>query len=263
MLDLRDCTFVIPFGNNHSHRERNIVISLQHLFQQCRTRVIVVEISKRHTLLQKQLSVDLFTHIFFPQREELFHRTRAINIGAAMVKTPYLVIFDADTLVTIKQLKEAAKLMREEKASLVIPYDNRVMYIPSEEVEKLPKRITDAYLTSLSYPVTDDHYIFNGGINFFQTKDFFSVGMMNEYLQGGGYEDDELFMRMLKLSYPVLRTKGTYYHLSHRVYKKKVHHQYREKNKTIYYRTMVTNPDDIRRQVKKWPWVKDVFSRIV
>jgi hypothetical protein len=261
MIDLTDVTFVIPFSLDSPDRLRNLHITTTFLLRHFSTHILISEYAPEPKLDLKQWSQHArksIRHRFFPNPYPYFQRTRSVNLAVRTISTPYFVIYDSDVLLCTRQYLEAVMFLRGRKADMCLPFANRVMWIPQEGVERLPTPVTDAVLDGLRYEVSDDRHIFLGLVNVLNTRSFIEAGMMNEHFKSWGYEEMELYMRLIKLGYSVLRTSGIAYHLDHyRGTDSSANHEYFEFNQQEYHRTLAHNPDELRQYTRSWPWLKD------
>jgi predicted glycosyltransferase involved in capsule biosynthesis len=261
MHDLNDVTFVIPFALDSEDRLRNLKISTEYLLTHFQTNIVISEYADRSRLSLDQWSPAMtrnIRHEFFPNSNPYFQRTRSVNLAVKTITTPYFVIYDSDVLLKTGQYLQAAALLRSRKADMVLPFANQVMWIPEQEVNMLPRRISDTTLASLEYVLSDDSYIFLGLVNFINRQSFLNAGMMNEKFRAWGFEEMELYMRLVKLGYSVLRTPGLAYHLDHyRGAGSNAEHDYYQANQQEYHRILALNPDEMRGYIRTWNWVEE------
>ncbi|MEM5785943.1 MAG: hypothetical protein AAGU11_01415, partial [Syntrophobacteraceae bacterium] len=168
--DLSDITFIIPFSYDLPERLRNLKIVTNFLVEHFETNIIVSEYDSVPRLSPKALPPKRnIRHFFFEKPECWFERSRSVNLGSREVSTPYLAICDTDVLLESHHYIEGIKMLREDKCDLYLPFANRVMWIPAEEVKSLESRMDDETLASLNYNISDNSYIFLGLINFIST----------------------------------------------------------------------------------------------
>jgi uncharacterized membrane protein YobD (UPF0266 family) len=261
MHDLRDVTFIVPFALDSEDRLRNLKISTEYLVSHFLTNIVISEYADKPRLSLKNWSPALkrnIRHEFFQNSNPYFQRTRSVNLAVKTITTPYFAIYDSDVLLKTGQYLQAAALLRSRKADMVLPFSNRVMWIQDDGVTALPSGISDTTLASLAYPVSDDSYIFLGLVNFINRQSFLAAGMMNENFRAWGFEEMELYMRMIKLGYNVLRTPGLAYHLDHyRGGGSNAEHAYYQANQQEYHRILALNPDEMRGYIRTWSWLEE------
>ena len=70
-----------------------------------------------------------------------------------------------------------------------------------------------------------------------------------------GFEEMELYIRLLKLGFRVLRTSGRAYHLGHPDGgNSSSEHPHFLDNRREYHKVLSLNPADLRQYVSTWPW---------
>jgi hypothetical protein len=259
--DLRDLTFVVPFCLDLPERIRNLRIISEFIVSRFDTVLTIAEYDAEPTLSLHGWPEELrrrVRHRFFPNPHRYFQRSRAINLAAREVETPFFAIYDADVLLERWQYEAGARLLRDGACDACLPFANRVMWIPRDDVPAIESRLDDRTLASLDHEISDESYRFVGLVNLFDTRAFFETGMMNENLRSWGYDDVELHDRLVKLGYRVLRTGGLAYHLGHgNGGDTGPHHPHFWENSGEYYRIVGMTPEQLRGEVESWPWAKD------
>jgi hypothetical protein len=261
MFDLSDTTFIVPFSLDSADRLRNLRITTRFLLHHFDTNIVVSEHaaeSRLDTRIWTTTERRFIRHCFFRNEQPYFQRTRSVNLAVKEITTPYFVIYDSDVLLQSAQYIQAIQMLRQGDADMCLPFSNRVMWVPQEGVKLLPPVPSDDDLAALNYDISDDSYIFLGLVNFLNTRSFIEAGMMNENFKSWGYEEMELYIRLLKLGCSVLRVSGCAYHLDHyRGQDSTSEHPYYLHNQQEYHRTLACNPDDLRRQARSWHWVQN------
>ncbi|MDQ6669682.1 MAG: galactosyltransferase-related protein [Chloroflexota bacterium] len=251
-------TFVIPFCLDTPARLTNLETLLDFLMIRFDTSVIVSELDQ-----EPRLNLDVtrsefrgkVRHSFHVNHSRFFSRSRSVNLGSREVETPYLAINDADALVQTCQYLDAVALLREGVCDMALPYANRVMWIPPDDVVHLQLGLSDERLGGLDYKQSDDGYIFLGLVGLLKKDAFRCVGMMNERFRSWGFEEMELYIRLLKLGFRVLRTSGRAYHLGHPDGgNSSSEHPHFLDNRREYHKVLSLNPADLRQYVNSWPW---------
>jgi hypothetical protein len=260
--DLSDVTFIIPFCLDSPARLRNVRLVVESLVRHFTTTVVVSEYDAISRLQLDHWPAPLrgrLCHQYFHNPEPYFQRTRSANLVARAVQTPYLAIYDADVLVETEQLLQAVAWLRDGRCRMSLPFANRVIWIPRDDVPALGSCPTDAELAALPYPTSDDTQIFVGLVGLLNTRAFLKAGLMNEHFRAWGYEEMELYIRLLKLGYRILRTGGRAYHLGHgNAGHSGPDHPEFLNNQREYHRILALNPDELRREIASWPWLPRV-----
>lgn len=259
LAKLADLSFIIPFRLDLSERLRNLVLVCAHLSDRFGSPIIVAEYDQ-----QRRLQLDLLPHALrrrvrhlFLESPPAFQRTRSVNLAARHVDTPLMAICDCDVLLPTRQYLDGAQLLRDGACAMCLPFENRVMWIPRDEVPRLDGSTGDSVLEGLAYPVSEDDHIFLGLISMLRTETFFTAGQMNENFLSWGYEEMEFYIRLLKLGYGVMRSSGRAYHLGHgNGGDTGPAHAFFEDNRREYHRVLALNPADLRNYIDTWPWVQ-------
>lgn len=262
--DLRDLTFVVPFCLDLPERLRNLRIISEFIVSRFDTVLMVAEYDSEPRLSLDGWPEELrrrVRHRFFPNDESYFRKSRALNLAVREVGTPFFAMYDADVLLQSWQYEVGARLLREGECDVCLPYENRVMWIPRDDVPAVASHLDDRMLGSLGHEISDESYRFVGLVNLFDARVFREAGMMNENFRSWGYEDVELYERLLKLGYRVVRTGGRAYHLGHgNGGDTGPHHPHFSENRCEYHRIMEMTPDQLRGEVKSWPWARDAAT---
>jgi hypothetical protein len=258
-VDLTDLTIIVPFRLDLPDRLRNLRIVANSILSRFDTTILVAELDAAPQLNVDDLQLGnrggRLRHLFFEDEEGSFHRTRAVNLGAGQVQTPFLAIHDADIVLPGQQYADAMEQLRQQRCEMCLPFANRVMWVLREDVPALDAGLDDALLAELAYPVSDDNHLFLGLVNLLSTPAFFEAGLMNEHFRSWGYEEVELHMRLLKLGCRVLRTDGIAYHLGHADSgSPDADDASFQANLREYHRIVALNPDDLRDEIATWPW---------
>jgi hypothetical protein len=263
--DLSDLTFVVPFCFDLPERLRNLRIVSEFIVSRFDTVLTIAEYDTEPTLSLDEWPEELrrrVRHRFFSNPHTYFQRSRAINLAVReAVETPFFAIYDADVLLQSWQYEAGARLLRGGACDVCLPFANRVMWIPRDDVPAVESRLEDRTLASLGYEASDETYRFVGLVNLFDTLAFFEAGMMNENLRSWGYDDVELHDRLVKLGYRVLRTGGLAYHLGHgNGGDTGPHHPYFWQNAREYHRILDMTPEQLRGEIESWPWARDAAA---
>ncbi len=256
--DLSDITFIIPFSFDLPERLRNLRIVTQFLTANFNSRIIVSEYDTvrrlRPALLPSSVRRSV-RHLFFRNPNSYFQRTRSVNLACSEVDTPLLAVCDADVLLMTAQYVEGVTALREGRCDMCLPFENRVMWIPRDDVPAIMPVPDDRMLSGLSHETSDDSHVFFGLICLLNTQSFLDAGMMNEHFKSWGYEEMEFHMRLLKLGYRIRHTGGLAYHLGHgNGGDTGPEHEHYTNNMREYHRVLYSNVEDLHAYIASWPW---------
>lgn len=214
--NLKDITFIIPVHCDSIIRLENTISIISFLSKYFDSNIFVLEISDRNNQLLSILLSNKIRYYFLEEHDNIFHKTRYINILSKMVKTPYLAIWDADVIAAPDQVIDAIKKLRKNEADMAFPYDGRFLecseIIRSLYLERGNIQILSDFSNLMDLPYGTSQ---KGGAVFLNLEKFFESGMANEDFYGWGNEDYELYHRFESLGFKTYNSKGPLYHLTH------------------------------------------------
>ena len=122
---MKDLTFIIPVRIESEDRRKNALATLGYLCHHLASKIIILEedkVAKVPDILDKlqKNNMEIDYH-FIPSSNELFHRTRLLNIMLKMVTTNVVVNYDLDILLKPETYKKSYDLVRS-GYDLVYPY---------------------------------------------------------------------------------------------------------------------------------------------
>jgi predicted glycosyltransferase involved in capsule biosynthesis len=227
MINLKDCTFIIPLRIEHDDRYRNAFSVLGFLNHHFETNVIIYEISRdgesKLDFLQElgNLEISHSVHRLHPM--DFFHRTEYLNIMLDKVKTPVVVNYDIDVILPVESYVECRDSILKGEVDVYYPYVfglgqyrieeniNRkkfhLSYNPEDLLEEIIKRGTLKEVPL--YPSEYGHCIF------FNTSEYRKFGWENEEFRSYGPEDRERSNRFKKLGKEVKWFDGKVFHFEH------------------------------------------------
>lgn len=247
--ELHDVTFIIGVRIDSADRLRNVLAVTNWLSRTYTSRVIVgsEDVSSLRSLLSSEIEIlDCGDTINFP-----FHNTRIYNMLAREVKTPIMVQLDADVIIPPVQMLEAARLIRENEAEVVYPYEF-FRHVPKESgLDFLNSEIaSDAEIGIRSFPRPSV-----GGCVVRDVAYFMKSGMENERLIGWGPEDQERYIRAQILGARVSRVSGPLLHLEHAHNPlSNTNHSYGENSRAEVRRIQTLSSDELKQEISLWPW---------
>lgn len=227
MVDLKDCTFIIPFKNDNQDRIANLNTILNFLNTFFKTNVIVVEQDDKKTPFKLYDNLN-FSHILY-KNSGVFHKTKLYNIGIVNTKTKITVPYDTDVLFTVQQFIDSRDAINQ-GIDYVYPYSKPLVKINSsageyknrllndfnfEDYMKFVKRSDDEF--KKIYPRGFIRSIPHGGAVFINTEKYIQMGMENELFYGYSPEDQERKHRFLMLEYKTKSIDGYLFHIDHKV----------------------------------------------
>lgn len=224
MIDLKNCTFIIPIRIESEDRLRNIITILAFLLENFDTNIIVKEVDKESIyentifpILTDILDVDInINYIFEQNSSQSFHRQRILNEMLNLTSTKVVVNYDCDVILPIKSYINAYDMVIKQGYDLVYPYGfgsyQRKVNATDEIVSNFLEKFDYNFLDSNSN-LSQSEY---GWVQFFNRKSYIDGGMENENFISYSPEDKERFYRFSTLGYNVGRIDNFVYHLEHK-----------------------------------------------
>jgi hypothetical protein len=254
-IDLSDFTFVIPVKYDHSDRKENLFVVIPYLQKWFNTNIILGEQGPKSEFAYfASLGVK---YIQFPEGD--FHRTRFINEMTVMAETPYVFNWDADVIVSVEGIVEAAKLLREGNP-FVYPYSGDFLHVPRLYIPTIMGALNTNVFNGKEFKGVGDNSVggavgFNREMYFFEDENFYSHApedWARAYLSNlvfGGYK---------RVNYPL-------YHLDHYCGKDSRHsgHDCVVLNNTERRRVLsVKTKAEAIRFIESWPWFKEYRAKL-
>ena len=200
---MMDLTFLIPARIETEDRLRNIISSVTYLLRNVPAKVIVKEVSNRSLFkfralpeIKKYANVDNLTHIFEESHEPLFCKSKVLNDLIVAADTKIVANYDADCILPISSYHEAYRLINDDHADVVYPYQCGIyqwcadynMEIFNEFINKLDVSVLDKKKRLSNSTI--------GWTQFVNRQKYIDSFMMNENFHAWGPEDSELYYRL-------------------------------------------------------------------
>jgi hypothetical protein len=251
-IDLPDVTFCIPVFLDHPDRHTNIMLNICMLKREFNCKILIGEQGGEH--LKGMEGVD---YVNFPDLKE-FHRTKMLNEMMASVNTPIVYNWDADVVIPPLQILQSIKLLRENKADMVYPYDGRFARVARNWVSQLEQHLDVGILGGVVFKgmrPADAPSV--GGAMAWTKKVFIEGGMENENFISYAPEDRERCERFTRLGYRVIRIPGILYHIDHFIsIDSSEQHPRFNANWDEYRKEIAMTDAELKNYVKSWSWVK-------
>lgn len=237
--DLKDITFIIPFYLENDERRENLHRIEKFLSGSFDTNFFFIQ-----SYRGKQEKIPM-AHFYVHQEGEIFHRTQIINTAIKKANTPFVCIYDTDTIFPIHALLKAAHLLRMGDA-MVYPYDGRFIDIERSYLQ-------DGIIKEAVSFATES----KGGAVFLNKADYLDAGLENENIIGWGPEDAERYQRMKTLGYSIERVDGKCWHITHpRGINSSPANPNTATNNAEYEKVKAMNKEELQAYIKTWPWLK-------
>ncbi len=213
---LNDVTFLFLVRLDSVDRLENLLVTTEFINKNFETNITVKECSALNNgILEKLLSKNI-NYTFQEDNDPVLFRTRHLNLMSLEVRTPLVAIWDADVIISDRQILLGIELLRKGEADFVIPYEKfaldtssiiRKMFLAEKRLELFDqnrKKMKEMYPPN---PL--------GGAFICNLETYKEAGLENENFYGWGLEDGERFYRWGSLGYRLKRVPGPLYHLSH------------------------------------------------
>lgn len=202
-------SIVIPIRIESAEREENLHCVLQYLLRSPFVHIELLEADKERCFFFTPH--ERIHYSFVHDEENVFYRTRYLNMLLRNAQYPIVGIWDADVLVPEPQLIAAIWHIMEGDV-LCFPYDGDFRYLEkgrSETIRKTPDKLErNDGRRLMGRPSV-------GGAFLVDRNRYLQAGGENEGFYGWGPEDAERVKRLEILELPVARTEGPLYHLHH------------------------------------------------
>ena len=224
MIDLKNCTFIIPIRIESEDRMRNVVTVLAYLLKNFDTKVIVKEVDVESVYEDQVLpqiedflgdNINNLTHVFEKSDDPVFYRMKILNEMIDMADTNVISNYDCDVLFKKETYVESVKMILD-GFDLVYPYGfgnyQKQVFIDDDGVSEFINEDFDFEVLDKKSRMYDAQY---GHVQFVNRKSYILAGMENENFRGSSPEDKERFYRFDKMGYSVGRIDDIVYHLEH------------------------------------------------
>lgn len=220
MIDLSDCTFIIPLKIDSPERERNIELILSFLTSHFITTIVVTEADEKPKFdkkIKKFESSGVHYDFIKLQDGDPFHRTHYLNEMLAGVTSPITVNYDADIILPVDSYISAKDMIMNKSYDLVYPFiksPESQINITIHQQLSIEDIIKNEF-TDFGYYETTAGQTGYGCCQFFNTESYRNGFMENESFISWGPEDYERFYRFDKLGYKIGRTGSVVVHFEH------------------------------------------------
>ena len=224
MIDLKNCTFIIPIRIESEDRMRNVVTVLAYLLKNFDTKVIVKEVDVESVFEDQVLpqiedflgdNINNLTHVFEKSDDPVFYRMKILNEMIDMADTMVIANYDCDVLFKKETYVESVEMIMD-GFDLVYPYGfgnyQKQVFIDDDGVSEFINEDFDFEVLDKKSRMYDAQY---GHVQFVNRKSYILAGMENENFRGSSPEDKERFYRFDKMGYSVGRIDDIVYHLEH------------------------------------------------
>lgn len=213
--DLTDFTFLMPLRIDSECRKENADASISFILNHFETTIIVVEGDSTRNY-HPDFKNGVFHYEFLEDTRMFFHKTRYINRLIDLAVTPFIAVWDTDSIVPVDQILESAAVLRKGEAIMSIPYDGRV-FMCDKFLSDLFKNIPYIEILMKLIHVLPLMYGYHssGGAFLTNKEKYLKTGGENEKFHGWGPEDAERVKRLEIMNLPIHYSEGPLFHMWH------------------------------------------------
>jgi len=224
MIDLKNCTFIIPVRIESEDRMRNVITVLCYLLENFDTKVILKEVDTE-SVFEKEIrpqvkeylgdAINNLTYVFEQSDDPVFYRMKILNEMINMTDTPVIANYDCDVLFKPETYIKAVEMIND-GYDIVYPYGfgeyQKQVFIDDDGVSEFISNDFDFDVLDKKSKMYDAQY---GHVQFLNRTSYIDAGMENENFRGSSPEDKERHFRFETLGYKVGRIDDQVYHLEH------------------------------------------------
>ena len=215
-INLLDTTILIALRIDSMFRLENLLLSVESLQRHFQIKIKILESDRYNNHLLEKLLVDV-DYRFVEDFDYVFHRTKYNNILANGTDTPFISIWDADSIIDPQQVLHAVDALRTDKADVAFPYDGVMLDVPAilreNYIDKKDIAFFHRHVSKMEVLYKRKDMV--GGAVFIGRKKYLQAGGDDENYYGWGNEDFERVIRWKTLGYRIFNTEGNLYHLYH------------------------------------------------
>lgn len=254
-VDKTSVSFVIPVRIDSAERARNLSLVVEHLSEMENVLIIILEADKTPLVDPLKYSQNIWYH-FIEDRNEVFHRTKYINLLLQIAPTSIVGVWDTDVLIPVSQIKESVREIQEGHYVFSFPYDG-CFYDLSIGQTLLYQQQRDLHLLEEKEVLETSFGTYSVGGAFLVNKTVYMLcGGENEHFYGWGAEDLERVQRMKVLGHNIHRTSGSLYHLNHpRNNSQYVTEEIQIKSIKELLKVSNMKSSDLREYISTWEWL--------
>ena len=253
-INLKDCTFLIPFFYDHEDRLENLEFLIDYLNHHFDTNIFVGECCERSMLQNHPVSNKISKYFYWFSESDLFHRTKVLNLLCKEANTKIVVNQDTDVIFPKEAYTKARDLIVNNIADIVYPYDGNFMEMLRSKLSILKQ--TMDFFSIPKQELNCCHPNSKGGAVFENREKFIDVGMENEHFRSWSFEDNERWHRFHVLGLRVSRLENYLLHIEHwRGKNSNPHHEHYNLNLLEYNRIANMSKENVLEEIKTWSWL--------
>ena len=253
-IDLKNCTFNIPYFHDSEDRIENLHFLVDYLTHHFDTNIIIKEVGKV-AVLSGMPWLSGCEYVYEYSDNPIFHRTKVLNELCRMSKTPVIVNQDTDVIVPVSAYILARDLIVDQNMDVVYPYDGKFMECERDKIGVLRENYDFSSVKGGDLNCLNPNS--TGGIIFERREKFIEIGMNNENFNGWSLEDWCFVDRIKKLNLNIRRTGNYLIHINHwRGANSSEKHPHYQQNLNEYYKVTNMPKDQLIDYISTWTWSK-------
>lgn len=211
-----DLTIMILIRTDSIARLENVTAVIQHLQRSLNTRICLREADCYcNGILQSALNTCI-DYEFIEDDDPILYKTWHFNRMMTHADTPFVAIWDADTIAGSEAIGQCLDQLRKQNADMALPYNGvcldtsnilRTLYLKKQDEEVLMQNI--GKMERLS------ERVMTGGAVMMNRQKFIEIGGENEAYYGWGDDDYDRYIRFMNHGLKIYRTRNVLFHLSH------------------------------------------------
>lgn len=215
-IEATDITIMILIRTDSIARLENVVTVIRHLQRHLDTHIYLREADCYCNGILETLSDKNIRYEFVEDDDPVLYKTWHFNRMMEHVSTPFVAIWDADTIAKSTAIEQCLYELRKEAADIALPYNGvcldtsnilRTLYLKKQDENVLIQNI--GKMERLS------ERVMTGGAVMMNLQKFIDIGGENEAYYGWGDDDYDRYIRFMNHGLKIYRSKNVLFHLSH------------------------------------------------
>lgn len=211
-----DMTILILIRTDSIARLENVIAVIRHLQKSLDTNIYLLEADSYCNGILQGLLGNSIRYEFVEDDDPVLHKTWHFNRMLEKVNTPFVAIWDADTIAESTAISECLDELRKGNVDIALPYSGicldtseilRTLYLKKQDEAVLVHHIRKMNRMS--------EHILVGGAVIMNRQKFMDIGGENEAYYGWGDDDFDRYIRFMNNDLKIFRSRNILFHLSH------------------------------------------------
>lgn len=215
-IEATDITIMILIRADSVARLENVMAVIRHLCRCLHTHIYLREADCYCNGILETLSDKNIKYEFVEDDDPILYKTWHFNRMMEHVNTPFVAIWDADTIAESVAIGQCLDELRKGDADMALPYNGvcldtsnilRTLYLKKQDENILMHNI--GKMERLS------ERVMTGGAVMMSLRKFIDIGGENEAYYGWGDDDYDRYIRFMNHDLKIYRSRNVLFHLSH------------------------------------------------